>query len=103
MLRSTVAAIQAAADELAQAERRLRPLDPGAVAFGAGARGLLGDLGREAYQQWQTALDARARAAAEHAQRLREFAGVVERAGDSLADAEAGAAQAQREPDAGLP
>jgi len=97
MLRSTVAAIQTAADELTEAEQRLRPLDPGAAAFGAGALGLLGDLGREAYRQWQAALDARVREAAEHARRLREFAGMVERAGDALGGAEARAAQTQRE------
>jgi hypothetical protein len=102
MLRSTVAAIQATADELAEVRRRLGTVDPGATAFGAVGLGLLGEAGRQAYRHWRAALDARAREADAHAGRLRELADVMSRTDGGFAEASDTVARAQRESEAGL-
>lgn len=90
-------AIREAAEQLARATRALGAADPGPTAFGAGAIGLLGAVGREAHQRWQAALDARAREAAAHAARLRDFADLVQRGVDGLVAADD---EARREADA---
>ncbi len=96
MTNAMVGHIQAAADQVARAGRSLSGTGPGAAAFGAGAHGLLGTLGQEAHQRWQAALDARAREAAAHAARLRDFADLVQRSILALAVADD---EARRETD----
>jgi hypothetical protein len=96
MLRSAVAAIHAAADEVADVERGLAAADPGASAFGASGLGLLGDVSREAYRHYQVALDARAREARAHAERLRGLAQLIERTGTAFAEADDAAMRDQR-------
>jgi hypothetical protein len=101
MLSGTVIAIDAVADLLGAVEHQLAAIDPGATAFGAGAVGLLGDLGRDTYLVWQSGLDARVQEARAHGPRVRDLAHLVAEATGSLADAEHSAGQAHRRPDGG--
>ena len=94
---TTVGMIRETAVQLTRAARAFGAADPGASAFGAGALGLLGTVGREAHQRWQAALDARGREAAAHATRLRDFADLVQRSVQGLAAADE---EARREAEA---
>lgn len=97
MLAGTVPAIHATADLLDAAEQRLPAAGPGPTAFGAGGLGLLGEVGRAAYQRWQEGVDARLREARAHAQRVRELAELVARATGGFSEAQHGAGRANRE------
>jgi hypothetical protein len=101
MLNGTVVALDAVADLLGAVEQRLPAVDPGATAFGAGAVGLLGELGRNAYRVWQVGLDARVQEAQAHGPRVRDLAQLVAQATGSLAEADHSAGQAHRRPDGG--
>src|SRR5262245_58468725 len=102
MLRSIVAAIRASADDLAEAQRRLGAVDPGATAFGATGLGLLGEVGRQAHRHWEAALEARVREARAHEERLRDLADLVDRTGGGFAEASESIGRVQRDMDAGL-
>ena len=85
-LASATRSLRDAAETLSAANARLVRLDPGAVAFGAGGPGRLGELGGHLYLRWQRALDARAREAAEHGARLDEVADALARAAAGYAE-----------------
>lgn len=87
-LAGTVSALRRSGETLTEAVGRLDRVDPGPQPFGAGAPGRLGDLGRELYEQWQRALDARGREAAAHSARLHEVAAGVADAAGAYADAD---------------
>jgi hypothetical protein len=89
-LRSAGAALTAAAAALSGA-------DPGAGAFGSGATGRLGDLGRDLHRVCVTALEARLREAAAHGARLSAAADALGRAAADYADADDVAAGRHRE------
>src|SRR5688572_2457536 len=99
MLADTVAALHETADLLGEVGSRLTAVDPGAIAFGAGSLGLLGEVGREAHALWQGAIDARVREARDHEERMREFAVAVARAAGGFADAESDAGRVQHPAD----
>lgn len=103
MLAGTVRAIHATADLLGDAEQRLPAVDPGATAFGARGLGLLGEVGQEAYRQWQAALNARAQEARAHAARVRDLADLVDRAAGRFTEAHQEAGQVHRDLTAGEP
>jgi Excreted virulence factor EspC, type VII ESX diderm len=85
-LSSTVSALRRAGENLADAGDRLRVVEPGADAFGAGRPGQLGELGQDLYRQWQGALDARVREATAHAARLHDAADAVSTAAGAYRD-----------------
>src|SRR5690606_36407799 len=66
----------AGGETLTNATAALTACDPGVTAFGGDGPGRLGDFARELYQLWQAALNARAREAAQHGERLIEVATV---------------------------
>jgi hypothetical protein len=98
-LAGTAAAIHEAADLIDEAASRLTMTGPGSRAFGAAGSGRLGELGRELHLRWQRAADARVGEAFAHAQRVRQLAEFVTRAGTGLADADSSARDHQGEPD----
>jgi hypothetical protein len=71
---------------LTAAAAALPVADPGASAFGGGATGRLGELGRELHRGYVAALDARAREAAAHGARLSAAADSLARAAAAYAD-----------------
>jgi hypothetical protein len=85
-LSGTVSALRRVGESLADAGDRLRAVEPGADAFGAGCPGQLGELGRDLHRQWQGALDARVREAAAHAARLHDAADGVSIAAGAYRD-----------------
>lgn len=87
-LSETARTLRRVAAMLADAGTRLPAVDPGAAAFGIGGVGRLADLGQDLSVQWQFALQARAREAAEHAARLEEIGDAVARAGGRYAEVE---------------
>jgi hypothetical protein len=99
----SVAAIRVTGDLLGEAGQHLPAVDPGAIAFGAGGPGRLGDVGRDLYLQWQRALDARAREAQSHAARVHDLADLAGHAAGGFADADQSAHshQADQSGDAG--
>jgi hypothetical protein len=74
------ARLATAGAELTAAAGTLSSHDPGADAFGAGADGRLGALGRELHGAYLGALDARVREAVAHGARLSATAEDVARA-----------------------
>jgi hypothetical protein len=84
--------LRGAAEAVGAAAVRLAGHDPGGAAFGAGQAGALGELGQGLYEQWRSALRARAGEAADHAVRLRAAADDVTRAAGRYAEADQRAA-----------
>jgi hypothetical protein len=100
-LTGTVANIRAAADLLGETGQWLGMTDPGPAAFGADGPGRLGDLGRQTYEQWLAALDARVREARAHALRAQDFADVLGQAVGGFSDADSHAGRAHKNLDDG--
>jgi hypothetical protein len=99
MFAGTVTAFHDTADLLALAEQRLPAVDPGATAFGATGLGLLGEVGREAYQRWREATEARVQEARAHARRVRELAELLGHATGGFRDAQESVRRGHRELD----
>jgi hypothetical protein len=91
------ARLAVAGSELSGAATVLRRLDPGGGAFGGGAVGRLGELGRELHRDYLAALDSRVREAASHGARLTELADAVAQAAAGYADADEAARRRHRE------
>src|SRR5690242_2266399 len=79
-----VTALHSTAERLEEGALALTTADPGPSAFGAGAPGRLGEVGRGLNLVWQRALDARVREARRHATRLHELADLAGRAAGGL-------------------
>jgi hypothetical protein len=87
-LRELAAGIDRAGQALTSAGVQLAELVPPAAAFGAGAPGALGELGRDMHGLAVAALAARSREAAAHGARLSDTAQLLRRAGAGYAEAD---------------
>ena len=88
------ATLASSAEALTEAGTRLRHHDE--PRFGATGPGRLGDLGRDLTRQWQRAIDARAHEATAQAERLRDLADTLARAGAGYRDVDADRETAHR-------
>jgi hypothetical protein len=88
VLDDVVARLAEAGAELTAAAGALRRSDPGAAAFGGGATGRLGELGRDLHRGWLVAVESRAREAAAHGARLSGAAEAVGQAAAGYAEAD---------------
>jgi hypothetical protein len=71
---------------MGEVSHSLGAVDPGPEAFGAAGRGELGELGRGLHLLWRRALDARAREALGHGDRLEEMGQAVATASQRYAE-----------------
>jgi hypothetical protein len=86
-------ALATSAEALVEAGTRLR--NQAEPRFGATGPGRLGDLGRDLSRDWQRAIDARAHEASAHAERLRDLADALARAGGRYGDVDTERQKAQ--------
>lgn len=87
-LRQIADRLDDAAATLTEVAYAVTATDPAHPAFGAGAAGRLGEIGRALHRQWCAATAARAREATETAARITTTADAVRIAGSRYADAD---------------
>jgi hypothetical protein len=97
-LRDIAGRVDESADSVSCTSRVLAGLDPGGAAFGAGAPGRLGEIGRTLHAQFVSALAARSREAAAAGARLADTAQHLRWAADRYAEVEDVAQRRRREP-----